>query len=473
MIAPPASPPILALLSTLCFSATFPAKLARPKLYKMRVNNYIWCTERNPMETQLYERILALLHREVKPALGCTEPIAVALTVARAIAVWPKLKVEKIQVKVSPNILKNAMGVGIPGTGLTGLPIATALSAVCGDFHYGLEVLKDVCEESVAKAKALVQSKKICIGLADSDKTLYASAECFFAGGHSSEVVLCDAHDRIVSVRKDGELIEWINDEQETEEVHEDGKFLTLSDIYDFSQTVSLDRLDLIREQIKMNTKLAEEGMKGCYGLSVGRAIADDPSFADDLSTLCMSMTASASDARMAGCTLPAMSNSGSGNQGITVSMPVIAAAQHYESSEEQLIRALTLSNLVAIHIKSYLGKLSALCGCVVASTGASCGILMLRGGNIAQMASAIKNMIGSITGMVCDGAKEGCAMKVASGVSCALQSAVLAYRGLCVQASDGIIDNDVEKTIKNLGDIGSRGMRQTDEMILDIMICK
>ena len=186
-----------------------------------------------------------------------------------------------------------------------------------------------------------------------------------------------------------------------------------------------------------------------------------------------MSKTAAASDARMAGCPLPAMSNSGSGNQGITVSMPVVSAAEFMHSSDEALLRAVTLSNLVAIHIKSYLGRLSALCGCVVASTGASCGIVMLKGGGVTQMSYAIKNMVGSITGMICDGAKEGCALKVASGVSCALQSAVLAMKGIYARSTDGIIDDDIEKTIENLGKIGASGMKSANHLILDIMLCK
>ena len=209
--------------------------------------------------------------------------------------------------------------------------------------------------------------------------------------------------------------------------------------------------------------------------MQVGKAIRENQQevFGDDYLSFAMGLTAAASDARMAGCTLPAMSNSGSGNQGITVSMPVIAYSIKYGVNDERLARALILSNLIAIHIKSYLGRLSALCGCVVASTGSACGIVWLQGGGYKEICSAIQNMAGNITGMVCDGAKVGCAMKVASGVSCAVQSAVLALRGSCIPSTDGIIDDDVENTIKNLGSIGSVGMKSTDRMILDIMLCK
>jgi len=425
------------------------------------------------MDKHTEQRVLDLLSREVKPALGCTEPIAVAIAVARAASEWSELTIEHIDVKVSANILKNAMGVGIPGTGEIGLPVAVALGYVCGDWKYGLEVLKDVNPSYVARAKQMIADSIITIGISDNDSMLYAEAECRFENGHRSKAIVKDDHDSIVFVSKDNEVIIELTDQTQGDESHENGQFLTLDMIYDFANSVNLDKLELIREQISLNTALSEEGLKGNCGLSVGHALLNNRAFGATLSTQCMALTAAASDARMSGSLLPAMSNSGSGNQGITVSMPVIATAKYLNSSDEELIRALAVSNLVAIHIKSYLGKLSALCGCVVASVGASCGIVMLKGYGVEIMAAAIKNMIGSITGMLCDGAKEGCAMKVASGVSCALQSAILATHGICAKPSDGIIDEDVEKTIQNLGNIGAHGMTQTDKMVLGIMICK
>ena len=251
---------------------------------------------------------------------------------------------------------------------------------------------------------------------------------------------------------------------------------LTVREILDFASTVAYEDIEFILESRTLNLALAYEGLKGCYGLKVGYAINLEDNkevFGGDFLSYAMSLTAAASDARMAGCTLAAMSNSGSGNQGITVTMPVIAYSQKYGTDDEKLARALVLSHLIAIHIKGYLGKLSALCGCVIASTGSSCGLVYLRGGDYEQICAAIKNMIGNITGMVCDGAKVGCAMKVASGVSSALQSAVLAREGICISEHDGIIEKDIEKTIQNLGRIGSVGMQNTDNMILDIMVCK
>ena len=428
------------------------------------------------MEKQDYDRILELLHQEVKPALGCTEPVCVAIAVARAASLLGGRRPEKVEISVSANILKNAMGVGIPGTGLIGLPIAAALSVVCGKHEYGLEVLKDQTPADIEEAKKYSGEGHIDIKLADTRKLLYVEAVCK-AGDECSRCIIEDAHDRIVYVAHNDEVLldSRVSEKaQASSGFREDG--LTLEKIYEFATTADLADLQLMRDEIAMNKALSEEGMRGDYGLRVGKSIAmpsKSPVFGNGLMAKCMAMTASASDVRMAGGTMPAMSNSGSGNQGITVSMPVIAAAEHFGSSEEELIRALTLSNLVAIHIKSYLGKLSALCGCVVASTGSSCGIVMLNKGGIREMGYSIKNMIGNISGMVCDGAKEGCAMKVASGVSCSVQSAMLALEGICVPETDGIIDKDVEKTIRNLGEIGSRGMKETDSMILNIMVCK
>ncbi len=436
------------------------------------------------MDNSTYTKILDLLHREVKPALGCTEPIAVALCVARALDAYRTEvnesagdeDIRKVTVFVCAGILKNAMGVGIPGTGQIGLPIAVAMAAVCGNWHYGLEVLKDLDEKAIERAKTLVDEDRICVRAEPSDKILYVRAVCEFMDGVKSECVVEDEHDHITYVSCHGRVLldERTVDAQCSED--SDGRFLSLELIDEFAREADLRDLEIIREQIRLNTALSEEGLKGDYGLKVGKTIAEgfsDEVFGKTLDSVCMARTAAGSDARMAGCTLPAMSNSGSGNQGLTVSLPVIATAEYLHSSEEQLVRALALSNLVAIHIKSYLGRLSALCGCVVASTGSSCGMVMLKGGGVDEMASAIKNMIGSITGMICDGAKEGCALKVASGVSCALQSAVLALKGICAQPTDGIIDADIEKTIQNLGKIGASGMKSTNNLILDIMLCK
>jgi L-cysteine desulfidase len=434
-----------------------------------------------------HSEIIELIRKEVKPALGCTEPIAVALAAAKAVEILEERsnvsmrndKDLRIDVQVSANILKNGMGVGIPGTGMVGLFIAAALGAVCGKSSYGLEVLQDFDEDSINKAKELVSKKYVRINLAETNKKLYIKAmvESAQIPGHQATAVIEDDHDNIAEIWYDNSLL--ASSHRETAEEPQKCTLdygLTVKEIFDFAQSVPYEDIEFVLESRSLNLTLAEEGLRGKYGLRVGWAISLESSkevFGDDFLSYAMSMTAAASDARMAGCTLPAMSNSGSGNQGITATMPIIAYSQKYPVSEEKLARALTMSHLIAIHIKGYLGKLSALCGCVIASTGAACGLIYLRGGSYEQMCYSIKNMIGNITGMVCDGAKEGCAMKVASGVSSALQSAVLAMGGICISPEDGIIEEDIEKTIRNLGRIGSVGMQSTDNMILDIMVCK
>lgn len=434
--------------------------------------------------------IIELIRKEVKPALGCTEPIAVALAVAKAMEIldercpmekgWRMTDGYALKIEVSGNILKNGMGVGIPGTGMVGLHIAAALGAVCGKSSYGLEVLHDLSDSAIEQSKKLVEKEKVTISLADTTRKLYIKAKVETPCGHTSCAIVQDDHDNIVETLLDGERLDSPAKSSGQEESMESKTTLdyklTVKEILEFARNVAFEDISFILESRTLNLALANEGLTGRYGLRVGHSIRLEYNrevFGDDFLSYAMSLTAAASDARMAGCTLAAMSNSGSGNQGITVTMPVIAYSLKYGTSDEQLARALVLSHLIAIHIKGYLGKLSALCGCVIASTGSACGLVYLRGGDYEQVCAAIKNMIGNITGMVCDGAKEGCAMKVASGVSSALQSAVLAREGICISEHDGIIEKDIEKTIMNLGRIGSVGMQHTDSMILDIMVCK
>ena len=431
--------------------------------------------------TDREQQIIELIKREVKPALGCTEPIAVALAVAKAVEVleskysFDRLAADfKIDVAVSGNILKNGMGVGVPGTGMIGLHIAAALGAVCGKSEYGLEVLHDLDDRSIARAKGIVADEAVNISIADTPHKLYVSATVS-ADGTTAGAVIEDCHDHIVKTLLEDHVIFDCENSCGGEDADSSDCGITIREIMEFAENSDFEDIKFILGDRDLNLALAKEGLRGCYGLCVGRTIRRDSgkTFGNSFLTYAMSLTAAASDARMAGCTLPAMSNSGSGNQGITVSMPVIAYAEHYGIDDEKLSRALILSNLVAIHIKHYLGALSALCGCVVASTGAACGITWLKGGNYWQICATVKNMIGNITGMVCDGAKVGCAMKVASGVSSAIQSSMLALDNHFASEHDGIIDSDIERTIENLGRIGSVGMEQTDEVILDIMLNK
>lgn len=424
-----------------------------------------------------FNDFITLLKREVKPALGCTEPVAVSLAVARAKEELNCEPIDTIEVQVSANILKNGMGVGIPGVGMVGLHIAAALGAMCGKSCYKLEVLREICAQTVDVAKQMVEQGRVEVKLAQTDKKLYVKAICR-AGNHTSVAVIEDLHDNITLVQLDGRnMFNCDADDAESDgAAGEPLTGITVQMIYDFAMNVPFADIEFILEAATMNRRIAEEGFTNDYGLRVGKTIRKNMNqniFGNGILTYSMALTAAASDARMAGSILPAMSNSGSGNQGITATLPVVAVAEKLGVSNEQLARALVISHLVSIHIKQSLGRLSALCGCVVASSGSSCGIVYLLGGGYEQMTYAIKNMIGNVTGMVCDGAKVGCALKVSSGVSAAVQSAILAVQDISISDSEGIIESDIEKTIFNLSTIGTAGMATTDDIMLDIMVNK
>ncbi|SHJ91483.1 L-cysteine desulfidase [Hathewaya proteolytica DSM 3090] len=424
---------------------------------------------------------IGLLKSEVVPALGCTEPIAVALASAKAREVLG-YEPDRIDVVVSHNILKNGMGVGIPGTGMVGLHIAAALGVIGGNADAVLEVLKDISPKHIEKAKEYVKESKVTVKSQDTESKLYVQVSCYF-NEHSSCVTIEQCHSNITSIVVDGKEMlkrqcskDKNQGSKDVEVYHEDTSHTNIKEIYNFATAVEFEKIEFILQGAVMNKTVALEGLKNNYGLKVGKTLKDKIDkhiLSDDIQNRAMAMTAAASDARMAGCMLPVMSNSGSGNQGITVMMPVVVVAEHLNVSEEKLARALVIANLVAIHIKSYLGRLSALCGCVVASSGASAGIVYLMDGDETKIEYAIKNMTGNIAGMICDGAKTGCALKVSTGVSAAIQSALLAMDGIEISYNDGIIDRDIEKTIENLAKIGRDGMTKTDELILDIMTCK
>ena len=419
-------------------------------------------------------RIIDLINREVVPAIGCTEPIAVALCTARAaetLGAGP----ERIAVRLSANILKNAMGVGIPGTGMIGLPIAVALGALIGRSEYRLEVLRDVTPEAVERGREMIGRRCISIGLKEGVcEKLYIEAEVE-AAGHRAVAVIAGGHTDFVFVSRDGEVLfdkrTPAGCDEEAGEVP-----LTLARVWDFAMTSPVEELRFILETRRLNMAAAERSLAGEYGHCVGRTLRCDRErkvMGDSLFTRILSYTSAACDARMAGAMIPVMSNSGSGNQGIAATLPVAVYADEVHASEEQTIRALALSHLTVIYIKQSLGRLSALCGCVVAATGSSCGITYLMGGGYAQAAAAVKNMIANLTGMICDGAKPSCAMKLTSGVSTAVLSAMMAMDGRCVSSVEGIIEEDVDRCIRNLTAIGREGMDETDRLVLRIMTNK
>lgn len=421
------------------------------------------------------ERIIALINREVVPAIGCTEPIAVALCVAKA-AETLNQRPQKIQVLLSANILKNAMGVGIPGTDMIGLPIAVALGALIGKSEYQLEVLKDSTPEAVEAGKKMIEAQAIQISLKENiEEKLYIEVTCMaseekataiISGGHTNFVYL-SKNDSVLMDKRSG-----TSGETEEESVE-----LNLKKVYDFATTSPIEELQFILEAKRLNKQAAERSFKGNYGHELGKTLCSSDSerliMGSNTFTHILSYTSAACDARMAGAMIPVMSNSGSGNQGIAATLPVVVYAEDNHKSEEELTRALILSHLTAIYIKQSLGRLSALCGCVVAATGSSCGITYLMGGNYQQVSFAVQNMIANLTGMICDGAKPSCALKLTSGVSTAVLSAILAMENKCVTSVEGIIEDNVDLSIRNLTKIGSQGMNETDKLVLDIMTHK
>ncbi|WP_346713078.1 L-serine ammonia-lyase, iron-sulfur-dependent, subunit alpha [Mediterranea massiliensis] len=419
-------------------------------------------------------QIIALVKREVVPAIGCTEPIAVALCVAKATETLG-MKPEKINVWLSANILKNAMGVGIPGTGMIGLPIAIALGALIGKSEYQLEVLKDSTSEAVEAGKHFIDEKRISIALKpDITEKLYIEVRCE-AGENWATAVIAGGHTSFVYVARNGEVLldkQAASGEEEEEAVPD----LNLRKVYDFAMTAPLDEIRFILDTARLNKAAAERSFQGNYGHGLGKMLRgtyEHKVMGDSVFSHILSYTSGACDARMAGAMIPVMSNSGSGNQGISATLPVLVYAEENGKSEEELIRALMLSHLTVIYIKESLGRLSALCGCVVAATGSSCGITWLMGGTYEQITYAVQNMIANLTGMICDGAKPSCALKVTTGVSTAVLSAIMAMENRCVTSVEGIIDADVDQSIRNLTKIGSQGMNETDKLVLDIMTSK
>ena len=436
-----------------------------------------------PKETR--QQIIDLVHREVVPAIGCTEPMAVALCTARATELLGR-RPDHITARLSANILKNAMGVGIPGTGMIGLPIAIALGALIGRSDYQLEVLKDLTPDALEQGKQYIAENRIDIGLQDGNtEKLYIEITASTDDGAERTAVIAGGHTRFVSPLQpsspflpppnggggcSGEASP-IGGRLEGADIP-----LNLRLVYDFATTTPLDEIAFIEETRTYNMNAAREALKGNYGHNLGKTIERPMSkgiFGDSIYCHIISRTASACDARMGGAMIPVMSNSGSGNQGICATNPVCVYAKENENTEEELIRALMLSHLTAIYIKQSLGRLSALCGCVVASIGSSVGITYLMGGDYDRICHAVKNMIANLTGMICDGAKPSCSLKITSGVSTAVLSALLSMEGKCVTPSEGIVDDSVDRSIHNLTAIGADAMCQTDDLVLRIMTTK
>ena len=435
------------------------------------------------------QELLQLLRCEVIPAIGCTEPIAVALCTARAKELLGA-EPDKITVYLSKNVYKNALAVGIPNTGMTGLPIAIALGATVGKSEYMLEVLRDATPEAVAYAKQYMLRVPATIKVDyDAPSLLYIHVEVA-NGDRTAQATIMDEHTHFVteaSPKSSPKGKDFNSEEKHPSLQGGAGVGLSLRRVYDFAMEVDTSELSFLLEGAQMNTAAAETSFAEQYGHGLGRLLRPRnihstlqggdggglPLFGDTLFTKIISYTCGACDARMSGAMVQVMSNSGSGNQGISCSIPVYLYAKENNCSEEQTLRALALSNLTVIYIKQSLGRLSALCGCVVAATGSAAGITYLMGGNYEEITYAIKNMIANISGMICDGAKPGCALKVTSGVATAIFSAYLAMQHSYADSTEGIVEDDIDRTIRNLTRIGHDGMKVTDDLILDIMTHK
>lgn len=423
------------------------------------------------MTSSRQDQLIALIQDQIRPAVGCTEPGAAAYAAAVAAQTLGETP-ERLTVSVSRNILKNAMGVGIPGTDMVGLPIAVALGALCGDAGAGLAVLHNITDEDVAQAQKLVDVQGVQVRLSDHPQKLYIDVLAE-AGEHSARTVIAGTHTNIIRIEKDGQCIST-GDGAEENGAAGAGAELSLKEIDDFVRSVSSEKLNFLRECIDMNSAISQEGLEHPYGLGIGQSIYETLPENNSEENYALAVTCAAADARMGGCTLPVMSSCGSGNQGLTATLPVIAVARKRGLSEEDTFRALAYSLLVTIHVKQHLGKLSALCACSVgASIGTACALTYLDGGTLQQIGHCVDNVVADVSGVICDGAKAGCALKIATGVSSAFRGAMLAMKNRNASALDGIVGRDPEASVDNLGNLCNTGMLDTDRVILDMLVCK
>ncbi len=419
------------------------------------------------MNQEIYDNYMKILHSELIPAMGCTEPIAVAFAAAKAREVLGCLP-EAMVARCSGNIIKNVKSVIVPNSGNErGVEAAAVLGAVAGRSELGLQVISNVSEAEIKQTKELLKKKICCCELEEGEGNLYILINVQ-AKEHSASVEVRTKHDHISKIIKDGEtLFEQPNIQTS---VSGDKSKLNIRDILEFANTVKIDDVkDMLETQISYNSAISEEGLTNFWGASVGHTILDSESG----STLQRARAAAAagSDARMNGCALPVVINSGSGNQGITCCMPVVVYATELGCSHEKLLRALTLSNLISIHQKRYIGNLSAYCGAVSAGTAAACGIAYLQGADYDTIGTTIINTIGTTGGIICDGAKSSCASKISASVEAGILGYEMARRGRKFQFGEGIVSGDYEQTIRNIGAVGRDGMRDTDITILNLMI--
>lgn len=430
------------------------------------------------MNIEQQQRYLSLLHKETSLALGCTEPAATALAAAYAAAVLEE-PVQKSRILVSSYILKNGMNVGIPGTGMAGLAVAAAMGFISKTPQKGLMVLNGISKAGISQAKEMVGEKRVEIELAETEEKIYIEVRSV-SEHHKSRVILKEHHQNLVLLEKDEEIIY----EKETDGVasnlsqsEQENYKVTLKEIVEFIRFVPKEKLVFMDEILQINRTIAAEGMKGSYGLKVGYYMMNGQQnglIGMDIANCAAAMAAAAADARMSGCELPVVSTAGSGNQGLTATVPIVEVGEKLGISQEEIRKAAALSILLTIHAKHYLGRLSVLCGCsIAAAMGVGCGIVLMLGGTYEQMCQTVSTMVADISGVVCDGAKPGCALKIATAVDSAVRAANMALNGNGAGCQDGIVCRDVEETLANLGILGNTGMKNTNHMILEMMLKK
>ena len=424
---------------------------------------------------EIEKPLIQIVERDVVPALGCTEPISLALAAATAAKYLGKTP-ERIEAKVSPNLMKNGLGVAVPGTGMVGLPIAAAIGALGGNPDGGLEVLKHITPEQVTAAKTMLEQKLVSVDIHQTEHILY-SESTLFADNDYVKVAIQDQHTNIILIEKNGEILfQKVEDECANCAPYEVFKQISAREIFEFSNTIELEKIRFISQAEELNRALSDEGLRENYGLHIGRTLRKQVGsglISDDLLSKIMIETTAASDARMGGATLPAMSNSGSGNQGIAATMPVVVVADYLKVNEEKRIRALFLSHLMAIYIHSKLPKLSALCAVTTASMGSCAGIAYLLTGKFETASMGICSMIGDISGIICDGAANSCAMKVSTSVASGYKSVLMAMDETHVTGNEGIVEHDLDRTIDNLCAIASKSMQHIDRQVIEIMVSK
>ncbi len=426
------------------------------------------------MDKKLYENYTAILREELMPAMGCTEPIAIAYASARARAVLGKMP-EKIHVSCSGNIIKNVKGVIVPNSGnQKGIEVAAILGAVGGNESKELEVIAGATDEARAMTKKLAAEKICSVSLAENVPNLFIEVEAE-ADGHKSVVRIENHHTDITLITLDGKIIfekAPKKDEAKTSISTAQRNLMTLSGIIDYANELKIEDVkEILERQIEFNSKISQEGLDNKWGARVGKTVLEN--WGSDVRSRACARAAAGSDARMSGCPLPVIINSGSGNQGITVSLPVIEYAENWHLSREKLYRALAVSNLVSIYIKHYIGSLSAFCGAVSAASGAGAAITYMAGGDYQSIGGTITNTLANVGGIVCDGAKPSCAAKIASSVHAALMAHYMSMSDKEFLGGEGFVNDDVERTIKNMGYIGKIGMKETDKEILNVMIDK